>query len=70
MPIPDRTGEIAGITMLAADLDVNVSDIEVSHTAEGDRGVLLLVGRRRAGRATSVDALHETGYHPALRPLA
>jgi prephenate dehydrogenase len=69
VPVPDRKGEIARITMLAADLDVNVSDIEVSHTAEGDRGVLTLVVP--AERAQDfVDALHETGYHPSLRPLA
>ena len=68
IPIPDRKGELGRITMLAADLDVNVFDIEISHTAEGDRGVLsLVVAEERA--ATLIDGLTEAGYHPSLRSL-
>jgi prephenate dehydrogenase len=43
VPIPDRPGVLAEITTLAGDLGVNIHDIEVVHSAEGDRGVLVLV---------------------------
>jgi len=43
VPILDRPGELAGITTLATDLEVNIYDVEIDHSAEGDRGVLVLV---------------------------
>lgn len=69
VPIPDRKGQIAAITMLAADCDVNVADIEVAHSPEGDAGVLLLVVARSA-QERFVEALTANGYHPTLRDLA
>lgn len=69
VPIPDRKGQIAAITMLAADCDVNVADIEVAHSPEGDAGVLLLVVARSA-QERFVEALNANGYHPTLRDLA
>ena len=33
--IPDRPGEIAAIANLAAELDVNIFDLEISHSGEG-----------------------------------
>ena len=43
VPIPDRPGMIAEITTAAGDLGVNIYDIEVAHSAEGQRGVLVVV---------------------------
>jgi prephenate dehydrogenase len=43
IPIPDRPGAAAEIFTLAAELSVNVVDFEVAHSAEGDRGVAVLV---------------------------
>lgn len=43
VPIPDRSGAAAEIFTLAADLGVNIANFEVSHSVEGDRGVLVLV---------------------------
>lgn len=69
VPIPDRKGQIAAITMLAADCDVNVTDIEVAHSTEGERGVLvLLVALADCDRL--VAALESEGYHPTTRKLA
>ncbi len=69
VPIPDRKGEIAAITMLAADCDVNIMDIEVAHSPEGDRGVLvMLVARAEVGRFLAALAGRE--YHPTTRELA
>ncbi|MGA2521506.1 MAG: prephenate dehydrogenase [Acidimicrobiales bacterium] len=43
VPIPDRPGVLADITTLAGNLGVNIADLEIAHSAEGDRGVLVLV---------------------------
>lgn len=43
VPVPDRPGAAAEIFTLAAELGVNVYDFEVFHSAEGDKGVLILV---------------------------
>ena len=43
VPIPDRPGVIAEITTLASALGVNIYDIEMTHSIEGDEGVLVMV---------------------------
>ena len=69
IPIPDRKGQIANITMLAADCDVNVADIEVAHSTEGAQGVLVLViARAEVQRFLAV--LAGQGYKPTTRELA
>jgi prephenate dehydrogenase len=68
IPVPDRAGVLAEVTTLAGRLDVNIADLEIAHSAEGDRGVLILLveattaERFRAG-------LVEAGYRPAVAPL-
>ena len=51
VPVPDRPGVLAEITTLAGDLGVNIHDIEIAHSVEGDRGVLVLVVDGDARRA-------------------
>ena len=43
IPIPDRPGAAAEVFTLAAELGVNTANFEVSHSVEGDRGVLIMV---------------------------
>ena len=43
VPIPDRPGFIAEVATLASDLGVNIYDVELSHSIEGDRGTLVMV---------------------------
>src|SRR5271154_1564894 len=43
IPVPDRDGVLAEITSLAADAHIGIYDIEIAHSAEGPRGVLILV---------------------------
>lgn len=69
IPIPDRKGQIANITMLAADCDVNVADIEVAHSTEGAQGVLVLV-IARAEMQRFLAVLAGQGYKPTTRELA
>ena len=57
IPVLDRTGAIAEIAVLAAELGVNIVDLEIAHSVEGDRGVIVLV----------VDTL--SGPDPAVHPV-
>jgi len=43
IPVPDRAGILAEITSLAADAGIGIYDIEIAHSTEGPRGVLILV---------------------------
>jgi prephenate dehydrogenase len=68
VPVPDRAGVLADVTTLAAELDVSVADLEIAHSSEGDRGVLiLLVPADRVERFHG--GLLARGYRPAVRAL-
>ena len=60
VPVPDRPGVLAEITTLAGDLGVNIADLEIAHSAEGDRGVLVLVVD-----ADAADRLHDAAHRRA-----
>ncbi len=68
VPIPDRPGEIAAIATLAAELDVNILDLEISHSGEGRRGVMtLIVDEAKTERL--IGGLIARQYHPTMREL-
>jgi prephenate dehydrogenase len=68
VPVPDRAGVLAEVTTLAGTLDVNIADLEIAHSSEGDRGVLILVVE--AGAADRLRAgLLDQGYRPSVTPL-
>lgn len=68
VPVPDRRGVLAEVTTLATDLGVDIADLEIAHSVEGDRGVLLLlVEPDAAGRLR--DGLAARGYRPSVAPL-
>jgi prephenate dehydrogenase len=69
VPVPDRPGVLAEITTLAGELGVNIYDLEIAHSAEGTRGVLLLVVD--AGDADLVrGALLARNYRPSVQHLS
>lgn len=69
LAVPDRPGVLAEVTTLLGHLGINVRDLSIAHSSEGERGVLLLaLDRDDASRAE--DALAKSGYHPSLRRLA
>lgn len=68
VPIPDRPGEIAAIATLASELDVNILDLDITHSGEGQRGVMLLMVDRALGERL-VGGLMVRGYRPTLRDL-
>jgi prephenate dehydrogenase len=69
VPVPDRPGVLAEVTTLAGRLGVNVADVEIAHSLEGGRGVVVLV-------VASIDAeayehgLRDLGYHVSRTELA
>ncbi|MEJ7764640.1 MAG: prephenate dehydrogenase/arogenate dehydrogenase family protein [Acidimicrobiales bacterium] len=68
VPVPDRAGVLAEVTTLLGEMGINIYDLEIAHSAEGDRGVLLLlVDTTQADEARS--ALSTRGYRPAVTRL-
>jgi prephenate dehydrogenase len=61
IPVPDRAGVLAEITSLAADAGIGIYDIEIAHSAEGPRGVLILVVDG-ADAGTLTTAIEARGY--------
>lgn len=68
VPVLDRPGVLAETTTLAAELGVNIVDLEIAHSVEGDRGVLVLVIDRQSAM-TLVGALAERGYRATSTPV-
>ena len=68
VPVPDRPGVLAEVTTLLGELGVNIVDLEIAHSTEGDAGVLVV-----SIDATEVDkvrvALTERGYRPGISQL-
>lgn len=69
IPVPDRPGVLAEITTLATELGVNIFDMEIAHSSEGDAGVVILVVED-AVVTNLADALSARDYRPSSRPLA
>jgi prephenate dehydrogenase len=68
VPVPDRPGVLAEITTLASELAVNIHDLEIAHSTEGQAGVVLLfVDANHAERFTG--GLVARGYKPTTRAL-
>jgi prephenate dehydrogenase len=69
VPVPDRPGVLAEITTLASELGVNIVDLEIAHSGEGEAGVVILMVELKA-----VDLLRgglvARGYRPAVRALS
>jgi prephenate dehydrogenase len=69
IPIPDRTGAAAEVFTLAAELGVNIASFEVVHSAEGNRGVAVVLVDAKVAELYR-GGLLARGYHPAVQQLA
>jgi prephenate dehydrogenase len=69
IPVPDRAGVLAEITSLAADAGIGIYDIEIAHSAEGPRGVLILVVDG-TDAATLSAAVEKQGYRCRAEELS
>lgn len=68
VPVPDRPGVLAEVTTLLGELGVNIVDLEIAHSVEGPRGVLVVVVEE-GDAGPAVKALVDRGYRPSARPL-
>ncbi|HEV2809458.1 MAG TPA: ACT domain-containing protein, partial [Acidimicrobiales bacterium] len=68
VPVPDRPGVLSEITTLASELGVNIDDLEIAHSTEGEAGVVILLVRSASAERLA-RALGMRGYHPACRSL-
>ncbi|HTJ75426.1 MAG TPA: prephenate dehydrogenase/arogenate dehydrogenase family protein [Acidimicrobiales bacterium] len=69
VPVPDRPGVLAEVTTLLGELGINIEDLEIAHSAEGPRGVIVLVVEDTAADDAR-KALVAQGFHPSLRRLS
>ena len=69
IPVPDRHGVLAEITSLAADAGISIYDIEIAHSAEGPRGVLILVVDAAEAARLGV-AVESRGYRCRIEALS
>ncbi len=68
IPISDRPGVVAEVTMAVGRAGCNIEDIEIDHQSE-DRAVLRLVLTDEGDRNALLESLGSLGYEPAVRPL-
>jgi prephenate dehydrogenase len=68
VPVPDRPGSLADVTTLATELDVNIADLEIAHSTEGPRGVLILLVEAEAVPRMR-KALAGKGYRSSVHPV-
>jgi prephenate dehydrogenase len=69
VPVPDRPGVLAEVTTVLGERSVNIYDLEIAHSAEGPRGVLVLAVDT-ANEEAALSALAGRGYRPTVRRLA
>ena len=67
--VPDEPGQLAAVTTLATELSVNIYDIELAHSAEGPRGVMILVIDADAVDAITT-GLEARGYRVSSRSVS
>jgi prephenate dehydrogenase len=68
VPVRDRPGALAEVTTLASELGVNIEDVSIAHSAEGERGTMLLVVDARHAELMR-GALLARGFRPSAQPL-
>jgi prephenate dehydrogenase len=67
--VTDRPGELAEVTAVLGGIGVNIWDIEIAHSAEGPRGVLVIAISTLDADAAR-EALTTRGFRPSMRSLA
>jgi prephenate dehydrogenase len=68
VPVPDRPGVLADVTTLATELGINILDLEIAHSSEGPRGVLILLVESDAAPRLR-EELAGKGYRSSLHPV-
>ena len=68
IPVQDRPGAVTEILVLATELGINVFDLEIAHSVEGDRGVLVVL-IDAASAPTFAEALVGRGHRSSTSPV-
>lgn len=68
VPISDRSGSAVEIFQIAAELGVNIANFEVSHSVEGDAGVLVLIVESQS-RDLFKGGLIARGFRPVVASI-
>jgi prephenate dehydrogenase len=68
VPVPDRLGVLTEVLVMVTELGISVVDLEIAHTVEGDRGVLLLVVDKLSA-PTLLATLSMRGYKSTSVPV-
>jgi prephenate dehydrogenase len=68
IPVPDRPGVLSDVTTLATELNVNIADLEIAHSSEGPRGVLIVLVEAGAVPVLR-EALAGKGYRSSAHPV-
>ena len=68
IPISDRSGSAAEIFSIAAELGVNIANFEVSHSVEGNAGVLVLIVEQQSADLFR-GGLMARGFRPVIQRL-
>ena len=68
VPVLDQPGELASLTRLATDIDVNIYDIEIAHSSEGQKGVVIMVVALEKSERL-IGGLMANGYKPSVRAM-
>jgi prephenate dehydrogenase len=68
IPVVDRPGELSEILAVPTELGISVVDLEIAHSAEGGKGVLVLVVDEKAA-PDLVPALVTRGHAASAQPL-
>jgi prephenate dehydrogenase len=68
VPVLDKAGAIAEICVLAFELGINIVDLEIAHSIDGNRGVLVLVVDTLSG-PTLLATLGDRGYRASSTPV-
>jgi len=68
IPVPDRPGVIAEVSTLLGSMGVNIFDLEIAHSSEGDRGVMVLVVDTSTEGIVR-ESLLERGYRASFRRM-
>ncbi|MEC8985372.1 MAG: prephenate dehydrogenase/arogenate dehydrogenase family protein [Actinomycetota bacterium] len=68
IPVLDQPGELASLTRLATEIDVNIYDLEIAHSSEGERGVVIMVVPADKSERL-VGGLMANGYRPSVRSM-
>jgi prephenate dehydrogenase len=68
VPVPDRPGVVAEILVLVTELGINIVDLEIAHSVEGDRGVLVVLVDKLSA-PTLLATLGGQGYRSSSVPV-